>query len=202
MKLNKKEALRYLGFRGAPADETTAAIIDELGGAFLEILAPKTIYNRYDIVVLEDGILLDGWEVKSRKLAHHLAGCEAAYLFAATLGLAADMRIRRETAVSPARGAVAHAICNALIESWCDEVQGKIAAAEQEKGLYLRPRFSPGFGDLALEAQRPLFSRLNPEKNIGVTLTDTLLMVPVKSVTALIGVTADETRQYHPDEEI
>lgn len=189
MKLNQKEALRYLGFRGKPADADTARMVEEIGGDFLKALAPKCVYKRYPAAVSADAVELDGWRIESVKLARHLRGCKAVYLFAATLGVQADIRIRRLSALNMSRGTVAHAVCNALIEDYCDEMQAKIAEAEAADGFYLKPRFSPGYGDFALESQKEIFSRLECAKRIGVTLTDTLLMVPFKSVTAVIGVT-------------
>ena len=61
-----------------------------------------------------------------------------------------------------------------------------------------RPRFSPGYGDLPLEVQRTLFSLLEPMRHIGLSLTDSLLMSPTKSVTAFVGLTEMPT-QVHPD---
>ncbi len=194
MILDEREALRYLGFRNEAPDERTAALVRELGEAFLSALSPKHIYKKYAVEVTESAVLLDGWRIESAYLVRNLAGCGAAYLFAATLGLEADRRIRTETARSEARGAAAHAVCNALIESYIDEVHGALDRAERAAGAFTRPRFSPGYGDVPLSAQREIFARLHPEKTIGVTLTDSLLMVPVKSVTAFIGVTRDPAR--------
>mgnify|MGYP003178062555 CR=1 FL=1 len=131
MKLNEKEALRYLGFRGKPADADTDEMIREIGGEMLRTLTPKCVYKRYDIKVLENAVELDGWRIESIKLSRHLRGCKAAYLFAATLGLQADMMIRRLSALNMARGTVAHSVANALIEDYCDEMQAQIAEKQQ-----------------------------------------------------------------------
>lgn len=179
MKLNEKEALRYLGFRGKPADADTDEMIREIGGEMLRTLTPKCIYKKYGIKVLENAVELDGWRIESIKLSRHLRGCKAAYLFAATLGLQADMMIRRLSALNMARGTVAHSVANALIEDYCDEMQAQIAEKEAATGLFLKPRYSPGYGDFALESQKEIFARLECAKRIGLTLTDTMLMVPV-----------------------
>ena len=65
MKLNEKEALRYLGFRGKPADADTDEMIREIGGEMLRTLMPKCVYKRYDIKVLENAVELDGWRIES-----------------------------------------------------------------------------------------------------------------------------------------
>ena len=105
--------------------------------------------------------------------------------------------VRRYAVRGAAAGAVADAVCSALIEDYCDEMQARLAAEEARNGLFLRPRFSPGYGDFALESQREIFPRLACEKRIGVTLTDSLLMTPFKSVTAVIGVTASPDCAYN-----
>lgn len=51
-----------------------------------------------------------------------------------------------------------------------------------------RPRFSPGYGDLPLSAQREIFAVLDCGKRIGLMLNDSLLMSPSKSVTAFVGI--------------
>ena len=78
MKLNEKEALRYLGFRGKPADADTDEMIREIGSEMLRTLTPKCVYKRYDIKVLENAVELDGWRIESIKLSRHLRGCKAA----------------------------------------------------------------------------------------------------------------------------
>ena len=175
MRLNEKEALRYLGFRGRPADPETVRAVREIGAALEKSLQPKCVSRRYAVRVSDTAVELDGWRIESVKLARHLRGAEAAYLFAATLGVQADAMVRRYAVRGAAAGAVADAVCSALIEDYCDEMQARLAA----------------------ESQREIFPRLACEKRIGVTLTDSLLMTPFKSVTAVIGVTASPDCAYN-----
>ncbi|MBR1820913.1 MAG: Vitamin B12 dependent methionine synthase activation subunit, partial [Clostridia bacterium] len=76
----------------------------------------------------------------------------------------------------------------AMIEAWSDQVNGELRAEALVRGKRLRPRFSPGYGDFSLDCQPGLFRLLGVQKRIGVTLTDSLLMIPTKSVTAVIGI--------------
>ena len=64
------------------------------------------------------------------------------------------------------------------------EVRERAAAA----GKYARPRFSAGYGDFELSAQTEIFHALDCQRKIGLTLNDSLLMSPSKSVTAIIGI--------------
>ena len=85
-----------------------------------------------------------------------------------------------------ARAAVLQACAAAVTEAFCDEINQTIRDDAKKEGLICNPRYSPGFGDLTLDYQKTVFRKLNPER-IGVTLNDSLLMSPSKSVTALIG---------------
>ena len=81
-----------------------------------------------------------------------------------------------------------------MLDGKVEEVNRKIRNEHTAEGLYLRPRFSPGYGDLPLTLQKDIIRILNTPKTIGVSLTDACLMVPSKSVTALIGVSGNESR--------
>ena len=54
-------------------------------------------------------------------------------------------------------------------------------------GLFVRPRYSPGYGDLSLDVQSSFLKALNAQKTIGLFLSEGGVMQPEKSVTALMG---------------
>ena len=93
--------------------------------------------------------------------------------------------ILRAKAISPLHGLMMNAIGAAIAEEACDRLCGQLAAAFPDHEL--RPRFSPGYGDLPLALQRDIFAVLPCEKRLSLTLTDSLLMQPSKSVTAIVG---------------
>ena len=121
----------------------------------------------------------------SRQLSRVLQNCDTAAIFCATAGMEVDRMIRRHQAISPTRALFLHAAGAERVEALCDAFEQYLL--EKDPSRHLTMRFSPGYGDLKLEAQRDIFRLLNPEKHLGVSLTDTLLMVPSKSVTAVIG---------------
>lgn len=188
MDFSEKEALRYLGFRGRPADADTLSLLQEVAEAAHTCIQPKSIYKEVALhrVTNEDTEIGD-IVFHSRKLQAHLKDSDRILVFAATLGANADTLVRRYAAGNTAKAAVAQAVLAAMIEHYCDEICDKIASEEAKNGYFLRPRFSPGYADLELSAQRSLFSLLEITKRIGITLTDTCLMLPTKSVTAFIG---------------
>ncbi len=192
MKADRKETMRYLGYRGQEADPQTVQLIEEAAKELEGGSSPKSIYREYDCKVLGELVKIGGLEIQSRNLAVNLKGCERAVLLAATIGRTADFLIRKYSITNMAKAAVVQAAGAACIESYVDEVEEEIRKNARNRGLYLRPRFSPGYGDFALEHQRDLFQMLECSKRIGLTLTEGNLMMPSKSVTAVIGLTVLE----------
>ena len=113
----------------------------------------------------------------------NLEKSDTVYVFAVTLGLAVDRLIKKKAALSAADGFVYNAVASALAEAACD-----LAESEITGDVDCRPRFSPGYADFSLSHQRELLAMLDAEHRIGIALTDSLLMIPTKSITAVIGV--------------
>lgn len=192
MRADRKETLRYLGYRGQEIDEQTERMIEEVSEELIKGSMPKSVYREFACEVTEKHVKLGGLVIESRNLATNLKGCECAVLLAATIGRAADFMIKKYSVSNMAKAAVVQAAGAACIESYVDEVEEMIRQGANARGLYLRPRFSSGYGDFALEYQKDIFEMLECNKRIGVTLTEGNLMMPSKSVTAVIGLTTKE----------
>ena len=121
----------------------------------------------------------------SEKLRAHLKGCKRFFLMAATFGASADAVIRKYSKTDVARGAVAQAAGSYLIEEYCDKIMDETDTG----GLFFKPRFSPGYGDFDLSFQKIILDTLDAGKRIGITLTESYMMIPTKSVTAVLGLT-------------
>ena len=78
---------------------------------------------------------------------------------------------------------VTDCIASSGIEVFCDLVNDEMKA-----GRILKPRYSPGYGDVSLSCQNDILSFLDAYRKIGLTLTETYLMTPIKSVTAIVGI--------------
>ena len=189
MKYARDEAVRYMGARKGDHDAQMLADM-----AYLQLrneVRAKSCWQLFECSVDAAGVTLTAGKMRfsSRQLGQHLQGCGQIAVMAATLGSGADSALRRLALTNVAQAAAAQAVCAALIERYCDEVQREIAQAVP--GLYLKPRFSPGYGDWQLEDQQKILQLLNCEKKIGLTLTDGYMLTPVKSVTAVIGLSVD-----------
>lgn len=176
---------RYMGMAGHAPDEALTALAESCLPNFLEAVRPRACYGETDVVIDGATVTLGPLRVESRDLARNLRGCDRAVCFAATLGAEADRLRRRSSVTSPARALVLDAMGSAGIEAVCDGLCEHIRAMHPDRKL--RPRFSPGYGDLSLEFQRPFLTLLDAQRKAGITLLDSLLMTPQKSVSAIVG---------------
>ena len=183
--IDKKEVLRYLRTYSGVEDPALHALIDNCISKAYACVKPKTIYQIFECFADEDGGTVEGLRFESRRLAQTLSGCRRLVAIAATLGTEADRLLRTAKAESAAELMIYQAVLAAMTEEVCDELEKTIVA---ETGFRLRKRYSPGYFDLALTSQKDFFELMDITKRIGITLTDTMLMVPSKSVTALIGI--------------
>ena len=187
--IDPREVARYLSYRGSQPDEVISALISSCMDEVNEAADPKFVCERFPLSFSEEtGFRAASLQFSSRSLQRNLAGCREVFLFAATLGIAVDTLIRRAGMMDAAKGLVMQAAAAAAIEAFCDAENEKLREQIEAEGLYLRPRFSPGYGDLTLSVQRDFLRVLSAQKKIGLTLTDSGLMVPIKSVTAIIGI--------------
>lgn len=183
--LDKKEALRYLGIKTVNADEITLSLVDSVYDEIKNLITPKYTYKLFSMENTGKSVIIDGVEFKSENLSLCLKDCKKVILFCATLGVGADTLARKYAVTDKSRFSVAHAVGAALIETFCDNACREIS---EKHNVNLRPRYSPGYGDLLLSTQKEFFELLSITKHLAVTLSDVYMMTPSKSVTAFIGV--------------
>ena len=174
--INEREILRYMSSRGGE-DELRPLIsecLDELHGR----LSYKVCHVTLPIEIDGNKIKLPCGEIESHNLAKNLNGCEKAVIFAATIGVEIDRLIAKYSRLSPAKAFCCQAIGAERVEGLCDDFCESVNEKLGAGGEMLKPRFSPGYGDLPLETQKMIFSLLDCPKRIGVTLGDSLLMSP------------------------
>lgn len=182
--ISKREVLRYAGVRGE-ADAALLSLLEDCLAEACEGLSYRVCYTEHTVKVTDDGLALGYATVNSTDLVRCLAGCDRAVTFVATVGALPDRMVTRYGAVAPTRALLHQALGAERIEALCDAFLLSLAT---EQGLSLCPRFSPGYGDLSLAVLGDIFRVLAPERHIGVSLTDALLMTPTKSVTAIVGI--------------
>ena len=181
-----REALRYMGVRGEPTAELMQ-LAQEAG-----TLLTKAANYRWRSVRLPlhgDGsaLLLGELPLTGQSIRRHLNGCTEAILLCGTLGSGVDQLIRREMLLHPARALAVNGCAAALLEARLDDTCAELAQTLHTEGLTLTARFSPGYGDVPLAVQKDFLAVLEAGKRIGLFASEENLLIPRKSVTAVLG---------------
>lgn len=202
LELDKKEILRYLGYRRN--QELTEAVdqeIQELMVEVQEIATPRYTFRIFacqpnevnrTIEVLGTDLVFEG-----KSIYHHLKQAKKVVLLASTLGIEVERKIRQYSLTAMSKSLILDSCCTEYIEKICDLAECEIEEAVRSEGLTLNRRFSPGYGDLSLEIQPKFLTILEADRRIGLNLSESLLMIPRKSVTAIIGL-FDEAKLARP----
>lgn len=179
-----REALRYLGVHGEP-DASLLAQLSRLSSELSAHIIPRRIWKVLPLRREDSSLYLGDILLPGRSAAHMLGDCEQCAVLICTLGVAFDTWLRRLQTRDMAQAVMLDALGSACIEAVCDSAELEIS--ERFPQHYRTDRFSPGYGDLPLDIQPRLLEAAEGSR-IGVTLTPSLLMIPQKSVTALIGI--------------
>ena len=121
---------------------------------------------------------------RSMWMRTRLKGVEVVFL-CGTIGAEFDAWQRRLSVLSAADALLSQQIGLAAVEKVMDELESKAKAQVEVEGRKLLPRKSPGYGDLPIELSRTILNELDAPRKIGVSITDSNLLVPSKSVTAI-----------------
>lgn len=183
--VNRREILRYAG-AGKETPELCALLNEALAEAE-PLLSGKVCWLEFPLARQENVLDLGFAKSESAALKRNLCGCDRIVVFAATVGLGLDRLIARYGRVSPAKALLLQAVGAERIEGLCNVFCELICREAQSAGQRTAPRFSPGYGDFPLQMQTDIFRVLDCSRKIGLTLNDSLLMSPSKSVTAIIG---------------
>lgn len=183
----EREILRYAGCKYADSEISSllASCLNELG----KKLSYKVCFRELSVEINDGVCNFDLFALRSSKLAANLSGCKRTILFAATIGFEIDRLIAKHSRLSPAKALMFQAIGTERIEALCDKF---CEETKLKMDCGMKPRFSPGYGDLPLDAQKEIFSILDCGRQIGISLNDSLLMSPSKSVTAFAGLCSKE----------
>lgn len=175
--LSHSEALRYLGGANAEPDEKMLALMDDCEQHIIKRSRPKYLYKAVDLPC--ENIMV------GKDIQNHLKGCKKAVLLCATLGADVDKLIRVTQVSNLARAVVLDSFATVAIEQVCDSAEQEIA--EAFPGLYMTFRFSPGYGDYPVSLQKYFLGELDAGRKIGLSANESYILIPAKSVTAVIG---------------
>lgn len=194
--LDKKEVLRYLGYRRQQVlTPEVSALVDIMMLDVQTITKPRYYYQAFDFTLDEANqaihVMQTDLVLQSKQLFKVLKEAKKIVLLATTLGIDVERQIRRYEATELTKALVLDATCVAFIETLCDLAE--VDMAHEFSEFTLNRRFSPGYGDLALSVQPQFLNALDANRQLGISLTENDLMIPRKSVTAIIGLFEDAT---------
>mgnify|MGYP001781023882 FL=1 len=196
--IDREEVLRYLEYKGQDIDNNLIEIIEECRNITKDRINPRYTFRVYSIKQKYKGIIeLEGTNLilESNDLYEILKDCNECILMAATLGINIEKDIKKYSCTELTKEIIIDSCATTAIEEVCDRVQNEIENNILKNGQYLTFRYSPGYGDLSIEKNTEILTILNGQKEIGLTITNSGIMIPRKSVIAIIGITDKKVEQ-------
>ena len=184
--VNPWEVLRYLGAGPGQVPEDLLETVRRCGDQILTAARPKAVWR---VFALEETRLEDtNLTLTGQDIHRHLADCHQCVLMAATLGADVERLLMQVQASDMARALILDSCASAAVENLCDNLEADLRVQVEADGCFLTDRFSPGYGDLPLDFQRDFCALLNTQRQIGLTVSESSLLIPRKSVTAVLGI--------------
>ena len=185
--INKREVMRYLGYKQPFDINEIEELYEECLKEYFSVANYKSVFTTSDVLVCDGKVNFEFCTLESDALCKNLCGCKKAYIFAATVGVGVDRLVTKYSAFSPVKAMIIDCIASAGIETWCDKVNDII-----KERCKTKPRFSPGYGGVPLCSQEHVLEYLDAARKIGITLNSSYMMIPIKSVSAFIGIVESE----------
>ncbi|QJA09756.1 Vitamin B12 dependent methionine synthase, activation domain protein [Romboutsia sp. CE17] len=195
--IKDEEVLRYLEYKGQIIDDNLKETINQCKNITKARINPRYTFRVYSIKKNKGIIEFEGSNLKleSRDLYKVLKDCNKCILMAATIGLDIEKDIRKYSFTELTKGIIIDSCATTAIEEVCDMVQEEVQNNILEDGQYTTLRYSPGYGDLPIEKNKDILNLINGQKEIGLTITTNGIMIPRKSVIAIIGISDNKLSQ-------
>ncbi|GAA0232702.1 vitamin B12 dependent-methionine synthase activation domain-containing protein [Metaclostridioides mangenotii] len=191
IEIDKNEVLRYLQYKGQNIEEDLKNTIDECVEITLSTINPRYIYSSCTIDSSVEGTI----KLKNTNLVYSsqdiyrlLKDCDRAFVMAATLGVEIERLTRKFSYSDLTKSIIIDSCATTAIEEICNRVQESVNIGLEKEQKTTTMRYSPGYGDLGIENNKGILDVLSAQRNIGLTITDSGIMIPRKSVVAIMGV--------------
>ncbi len=191
IKINEKEVLRYLEYNGQDINENLKSTIIECIKITKEKINPRYTLRVYPILRNNVNIIeIDNSDLKfeSKDVYKLLEDCQECIIMAATLGIEIEKEIKKYSYTELTKSIIIDACATTAIEEYCELIQNNIKKELLNKNKYITMRYSPGYGDLHINANKKIINFLSADRDIGLTITDSGIMIPRKSVISIIGI--------------
>lgn len=194
LEIPKDEVLRYLGYRSQKIDEELDKLINLTIEESKTLVIPSFVVSKFKVETVEDGVKLLGTSIllTGNDIMEHLKDSKECFLMGVTIGGDIEKKINLYSKTNLTKSLILDSCATTAVEELCDKVEENIKQEAIRNGENITFRYSPGYGDLPLDVQKDLINTLNAEKIIGVTVSSHSLLMPRKSVTAIIGLISGE----------
>ena len=189
--IKKNEVLKNLQYRGSEIPEDIDYLIFQSIVDLEKYAKPKYKYIELDKDLEELKEILLGEGIKDL-----LSTSRKVVLMGVTLGREIEMLTRKYSFSDLVRSVILDATASAGVESLANEINDNLEKIYEP--MYLTDRFSPGYGDLPISVQKKFLSLINGEKDLGITTTESGIMIPRKSITAIIGISDKKQPRRRP----
>ncbi len=203
--VDRKEVLRYLGYRGQEVTPELDARLDDAIARCLSIGKPRSSLATFDIAGREE--LPDGTPqvdlkgtalvLQGKSMRRHMDGAVRVGVLAVTIGMGVERELKRLSLTDHLGQVLFDAAATTMVERAADAAEATLVGMAARDGLYTNFRFSPGYGDMPMTTQPVLLDALDARRRLGITLSPTLLMTPTKSVTAVLGMFTTPQKSTH-----
>lgn len=199
IEIDKNEVLRYLEYNGQYIDEKLDHTIDECIKITKQKINPRYTLGVYSILKekIDDSYQIkfkdSNVSIKSKDLYKLLGGCSQCILLSTTLGIDIEKQIKINSYSNLTKSIIIDACATTAIEEFCDILQSNIEDELRKEGKYITNRYSPGYGDLPIDINEDIINLLNTSNKIGLTITKDKIMIPRKSVVAIIGISENKS---------
>ena len=189
IQIDQAEALRYAGHRNGALPASLQTLLDACCAEVQALARPRMVARVFPVAahdpvrLAETELVLEGADI-----AALLDGVPACALMAVTIGGQVEAAIRRAQVTDMSRALFLDACASAAVESVCEACETSLRQQLGEAEAFFTRRYSPGYGDLPLTMQRPILQVLDAGRRIGLSVSESGLLTPRKSVTAVLGI--------------
>jgi hypothetical protein len=199
--LSEDSVIKLLGYNQFNVPQPVQESLNYLLKKIPDLIFPQ---GGYKILSSESVIFYkDSFSVKNtffecgKIIASNFKGCESILILATTLGnKISDYARELMDEGEILSGFILDKIASEIVEQFADRIEIAVEKQLSELELKITNRYSPGYCGWNVSEQHKMFSLL-PENFCGISLTESALMLPIKSVSAVIGIgTQAERRDY------
>ncbi len=197
------QVLKALGLPGEDAlAPRLGRLVEDAFGAYTSLAEPRAVWEETTPAAFAAVLAPLGLPGDALVVARVAARAHALALYVATLGPALPARIQGLFAQDAlAEGYLLDAVASAGAELLAERLAKRFAGARAERAGASEERtlaYSPGYCGWPTSGQRALFAALVPAE-LGVTLNESCLMTPLKSVSGVLVSAPAAAHRFPPD---